>query len=74
VWAAAGDESNANRLMTYIYKWYAKTLTWGAPAAIRDVTLRGITALDRYGAWACGFTSRGSPHERGVIISWDYAT
>jgi hypothetical protein len=58
--------------MAYIYKWDGQK--WGAPVAVEDVTLRGITALDRYGAWACGFTSRGSTRERGVIMSWDYAT
>jgi hypothetical protein len=71
VLAAAGDERNPNKLLGYIYKWDGQK--WGAPFVVENVTLRGVTALDRYGAWACGFTSRGPQSARGVIVSWDYA-
>lgn len=70
--AAAGDERNPNKLKGYIYKWDGQQ--WGAPFAVENATLRGITALDRYGAWACGFTSKGASNSRAVIASWDYAS
>lgn len=72
VLAAAGAEQNANKLMSYIYKWDGQA--WGAPVVIEDVTLRGITALDRYGAWACGFTSKGEASKRGVVMTWHHDT
>lgn len=71
VLAAAGDERNPNKLKGYIYKWDGQQ--WGAPFLVENATLRGITALDRYGAWACGFTNKGPVDARAVIMSWDHA-
>jgi hypothetical protein len=74
VWAVAGDERNSNQLRGYIFKWDAQGLNWGTPAEVANVTLRGVTVLDRYGAWTVGYASRGELRNRGVLMNWDYVT
>lgn len=70
-WLVASDESDPNNIAGYIYKWSNADARWVRTFVLPDVALRGVTVLDKDGAWACGFKIKGPVKDRGVILTYN---